>query len=396
MRSGRTLRRAAATFLALAVALPGCSDDGGPDSADDATTTTAEDGGSGGLRLNEVQVLGTHNSYHVAPEPRLLQKLIDLAAQIPGVAEDLGDPTSLDYTHLPLDEQLDAGLRTFELDITADPTGGTFADPKGPGVLGVPDPVVPTDMEEPGIKVFHIVDIDQISTCQTLAICLETIRAWSDENPDHEPIVVQLELKNDGLPEPFDVTPVTPFGAAELDALDEEIRSVFPDDRLITPDLVRGDAPDLRTAVTTEGWPLLDEVRGRVMFYLDNSGPSSDAYREGRPSLEGRVAFTSDRDDLPSSAVLVKNDATDPSIPDLVREGFIVRTRADADLVEAKANDTSKRDAAFASGAQLIHSDHPQGHARKDNGYVVTFGTEVAIRCNPVTFGGSRCPLPEG
>ncbi len=386
------LRRATAAALVLAVALAGCSDD----TATDAPTSTTEAAtNAAALRLNEVQLLGTHNSYHVAPEPRLLAKLTELAASIPDVAENLGDPASLDYTHLPLDEQLDAGLRTFELDVTADPVGGTFAQPKGPEVLGVPDPVMPTDMDEPGIKVFHIVDIDQISTCHTLVICLDTIKAWSDEHTDHEPIVVQIELKNDGLPEPFNLTPVVPFGAEELDRLDAEIRSVFREEQLITPDFVRGDADDLRTAVTTDGWPLLDEVRGRVMFYLDNSGPSSDAYREGRPSLEGRVAFTTDRDDLPSSAVLVKNDATDPSIPDLVREGFIVRTRADADLVEPAANDTSTRDAAFASGAQLIHSDHPQGHER-DNGYVVTFGTDVGIRCNPVTFTGDRCPLPQG
>jgi hypothetical protein len=323
-----------------------------------------------------------------------MEKIEAIAAEVPDITKDLGDPKSLQYTHLPLGEQLDAGLRTFELDIAADPTGGTFAKPKGPAVLGVSDPILPTDMDAPGIKVFHIVDIDQISTCQTLVICLKAVRDWSDANKDHTPIVIQLELKNDGLPKPFDLTPVTAFGAQQLDEMDSEIRRVFDEDRIITPDLVRGDAKDLRTKVTTDGWPKLDDVRGKVMFYLDNSGASSDAYRADHPSLEGRVAFTSDRDDLPASAVLVKNDATDPSIPELVREGFIVRTRADADLVEAAADDTSVRDAAFASGAQLIHSDYPQGEPRADNGYVVTFGTPVAVRCDPVTFPSkSTCPL---
>jgi len=390
----RLLWRAAGALVVLALVLAGCADDDkGQGSAGGSNST--EQRSDAALRLNQIQVLGTHNSYHVAPEPRLMEKIRSIAAAVPEVTEGLGDPASLEYTHLPLDEQLDAGLRTFELDIAADPTGGTFATPKGPSVLGVTDPVVPTDMDAPGIKVFHIVDIDQISTCQTLVICLQTVKAWSDAHEAHEPIVIQLELKNDGLPKPFDLTPVTPFGAKELDDLDAEVRSVFDDDRLITPDLVRGDASDLRTAVTTKGWPALDDVRGRVMFYLDNSGASSDAYREGHPSLEGRVAFTSDRDDLPSSAVLVKNDPKDPSIPELVKEGFLVRTRADADLVEAKAGDASSRDAAFASGAQLIHSDYPQGEPREDNGYVVSFGTKVGVRCNPVTFTRDRCPLPK-
>src|SRR5262249_35076121 len=48
------------------------------------------------LRLNQIQVIGTHNSYHIAPTPATLQ-LIEAANR--KVA-----PT-LDYTHRPLEEQ---------------------------------------------------------------------------------------------------------------------------------------------------------------------------------------------------------------------------------------------------------------------------------------------------
>ena len=42
---------------------------------------------------------------------------------------------------------------------------------------------------------------------------------------------------------------------------------------------------------------------------------------------------------------------------ELVRQGFIVRTRADDGTVEARANDTARRNAAFASGAQIVTTD---------------------------------------
>ena len=369
----------AAPFVLLA-GLAGCSNNSTDTSSGASTSSIVSPAAA--LRLNQVQMLGTHNSYHIAPEPRLLDALKALTASIPA-AKDIGDPSSIAYTHAPLDVQLDRGARTFELDIVADPTGGNFATPKGPGVLGVTNPVVPTDMAAPGIKVLHIVDVDQISTCQTLMICLTTVRTWSQAHPDHLPITIQLELKNDGLPKPYDLTKVTPFGKAELDGMDAEIRSVFPVDSLITPDVVRGPTADLRTAVTATGWPTLESTRGKVLFFLDNSGDSSVAYRNGAPSLQGRVAFTTDQADDPSTAVLVRNDPTDASISGLVTRGFLVRTRADADLVEAVANNTRPRDAAFASGAQIISSDYVQGEPAPD-GYVVTFGTAVGVRCNPV------------
>lgn len=377
-----TRRRPLASLIAplvLIVGVTACSNNS-TDTASDSPTTTAATAAA--LRLNQVQMLGSHNSYHIAPEPRLLDALKKLTETIPA-AKDIGDPSSIAYTHAPLDVQLDRGARTFELDIVADTSGGNFAKPKGPGVLGVSDPVVPTDMDAPGIKVLHIVDVDQISTCQTLKICLTTVRTWSQAHPNHLPIAIQLELKNDGLPKPYDLTKVTPFGTAELDGMDTEIRSIFPNDSLITPDVVRGPAADLRTAVTTTGWPTVESARGKVMFFLDNSGDSSVAYRTGAPSLQGRVAFTTDQADDPSTAVLVRNDPKDSTISGLVQQGFMIRTRADADLVEAVANDTAPRDAAFASGAQIISSDYVQGEPAT-TGYVVTFATPVGVRCNPV------------
>ena len=83
-----------------------------------------------------------------------------------------------------------------------------------------------------------------------------------------------------------------PIGTPELDALDAEIRSVFPPEQLITPDDVRGSARDAaRGGRRHDGWPTLGESRGKVLFTLDNEG-KRDAYLAGHPSLQGRVLFT--------------------------------------------------------------------------------------------------------
>ncbi len=75
-----------------------------------------------GFRINQVQALGSHNSYKQAIDPALLKLL------------QQGDPSryaSLEYEHPTLTVQLDLGLRKLELDVVHDPEGGRFARPLG-------------------------------------------------------------------------------------------------------------------------------------------------------------------------------------------------------------------------------------------------------------------------
>jgi hypothetical protein len=44
-------------------------------------------------------------------------------------------------------------------------------------------------------------------------------------------------------------------------------------------------------------------------------------------------------------------------IQDLVKQGYIVRTRSDIETYEAKINDHTRSKAAFSSGAQVISTD---------------------------------------
>ncbi|MFB1034605.1 MAG: Ca2+-dependent phosphoinositide-specific phospholipase C, partial [Sinobacterium sp.] len=133
---------------------------------------------------------------------------------------------------------------------------------------------------------------------------------------------------------------------------------------------------------------LLSEVRGRIMFVLTATGSVRDDYIAGHPSLEGRAMFTTSEPGTPEAAALLKNDpeATAGEIRRLVEAGYIVRTRADADLIEARADDTTRREAAFDSGAQLINTDFFAPNTNSDfNGYQVVISGGTTARCNPVS-----------
>jgi hypothetical protein len=306
------------------------------------------------------------------------------AALAPALAGSGLDPAQLNYGHRPLTQQLQSGIRTFELDIFADPTGNRFGAPLAAQLLGQ---AYPSGVDQPGMKVLHIQEIDYLSSCPTLVGCLGELKDWSDAHPGHLPIIINLELKQDPLASPFDVTPIQAFDATQLDAVDAEITSVVGD-RLITPDDVRGSAPDLATAVTTTGWPSVADSRGRFLFFIDNAGTVRTDYLAGHPSLAGRAMFTSSGFGEPDAAVLKVNAPGDGSaIAALVQQGFLVRTRADADVVSPGAD----RDAALASGGQVVHSDFPNGEPQFGTGYTVAFPTRVQARCNPVNTTPATC-----
>jgi hypothetical protein len=75
----------------------------------------------------------------------------------------------------------------------------------------------------------------------------------------------------------------------------------------------------------------------------------------------------------------------------LVEQGYMVRTRADADTEQARSGDTSRRDAALASGAQFISTDYPVPNPEFSD-YQVTIPGGGIARCNPVNAPDS-CEL---
>jgi len=338
------------------------------------------------LRMNDVQVIGTHNSYKLAlpPEELAAHRVVDRAGA-----------DSIDYSHRPLREQLDLGLRSLEIDVYHDPEGERFLKPPGAQRSGYAQPPWTAaelrEMKRPGFKVMHLSDIDFRSSCVTLRDCLTIVRDWSLAHPRHVPIMLLINPK-DGRGGAGAVQPL-PFDARAFDALDAELRGIFDAARLIVPDQVQGEHPTLREAVRAGRWPLLGEARGKVFFVLDDEVRKVALYRGARRSLEGRMMFVNTDETSPAAAYLTLNDpvAEQARIVRAVAAGYIVRTRADADTREARTGDTRRREAAFRSGAQVVSTDYPQPDPRFGE-YRVAFPGHRFARCNPVRAAACRRP----
>jgi hypothetical protein len=276
------------------------------------------------VRLDDMRLLGTHNSYHLRPDRAITP----------------GEPA--DFEHPPLDVQLSKqGIRSFELD--------AFNGPKFP--------------------VFHSLIVDSASTCPNLVACFGTIEDWSTAHPHHEPLVLFVEAKvlptntNPAVQTAIDAAAaeqgITAWDAAGFARLDALVRQVFGG-KLITPDDVRGKRRTLRDAVVRDGWPTLAKSRRKVLVTLIGADAERDLYRADAPSLEGKAMFVNAKP-TESSAAIISRDVPDAKagIRALVRNHFIVKTRADADGIEARANDHTRAERALRSGAQIIVTDYP-------------------------------------
>ncbi len=283
------------------------------------------------LRLNHLQARSTHNSYHIEPEGNSLD--------------------DWHYTHLPLDQQLEIqGVRHFELDLRLNAELEVF-------------------------EVYHLVLIDEETTCRLLTDCLATLRGWSDLHCSHHPIVVQLELKDS---QPADVE-------AYFAKLHAALLAAWPVERIITPDAVRGDHPSLAAAVAIDGWPTLGGLRGKVLFMLDDGGAFQEAYTRGHQHLEERLIFAQGHPDQPFAAVAVINDPVSgaSAITTAVEAGLLVRTRADSGSVEPLNEDFARQQVALDSGAHFVSTDYPAPVGYTDYWLDIPDGTPS--RCNPVT-----------
>ena len=310
------MRLALVLVLLLAVAAPAAAQDG--------------------LRVNDLQARGTHNSFHRDPG-------------FPG-----SDVPGWGYSHAPIDHQFQrGGVRQIELDVHYNAARDEF-------------------------EVYHAWFGDDRTTCDPLAHCLSLIRAFSEAHPGHHPILVLVEFKDNGPPKntelPEDGDPFTePFTAATYDKLDAALADGLGAERLLTPDDVTVPGLDLRTSITTRGWPLLKQARGTVLTAVDGDDHAA-AYSRGWTSLAGRSLFVQAEGDKPVAAFVSRDGARLPGedkyarMRRLVGEGFLVRDYSGPGSFEA----------AKAAGAHFISSDEPEQLVLSDDPLAPS-------RCNPVT-----------
>ncbi len=277
------------------------------------------------LRVNHIQCKGTHNSTHIEPEFAVEEWL---------------------YTHEPLPDQLEVhGIRQVELDVhyTAE---GTF-------------------------DVYHLPVLDQETTCGTLSGCLGELKAWSDAHPRHHLLFVLVEPKDElDFQRPI---------VGHYDELDQAILDVWPPERVMLPDDVRGEHATLRDALVAEGWPTLGETRQMAMFIMLDNEQHRDAYLAEHPNLEGRVLFARGGVGEPWASVLEGGSAEERLAA--AEEGYLVRGSADSTGLDDEAN-SAKAAQAMAGPAHFISSDFPYAQGE---GYWFDLTGGVPSRCNPVT-----------
>lgn len=327
------------------------------------------------LRINQVQVIGSHNSYKQAIDPPLLAML---------TRTDSVRFKGIEYSHVSLTEQLDLGLRGLEIDVYADPKGGKYAQPLGLKLAqGQQAYDVNAGMNTPGFKVLHIQDIDFRSNCPRFADCLAELSRWSDAHPDHFPVYVTMNAKDDVISRPGFVKP-DPFTADVLNQLDSAVLAGMGRKKLIVPDDVRGGrrSETLEAAVLAGNWPTVKAARGKFLFVLDEVGKKRAAYIAGHPSLQGRTLFTNSEPGTPEAAFVILNDPTKDQtrIAELVKKGYLVRTRADSDTKQARQADYHDFELAQQTGAQIITTDYYRPSTFFKSDYIIKFADGTYVR----------------
>ena len=284
------------------------------------------------LLLTHVQMEGTHNSYHKWPPP---------GTNIPDYL----------YEMPPLEQQLAThGVRQFEIDIHR-------------------------DAQTDELLVYHAPVFDAETTCKDLPACLTRMKLWSDLNLGHHALVVMIEPKDDVALANLE---------GRYDLIEDNILQVWPRDRIIAPDDVRGTHPDLRTAVLEDGWPTLGQSRDKILFVLLDSGLHRDLYLAESPDLADRLIFplAKDVDEYFAAFLAMDGPVGDfHRIQEAVELGFMVRTRSDSD--PHLPVDMQRIQAAIDSGANCLSTNFPGPTEQQDWHLEIPQGTPS--RCNPIS-----------
>lgn len=345
-----------------------------------------------GLRLNEMQFIGSHNSYKMQPDSLMTGEMIAYEAASRVNAPE-GRPPSFErlaYGHPPIEVQLQLGIRLLEFDLHVAKPDNPF-DPiaKYNERFGSPRESegarLPSVINDGRIIVYHVRDHDFRSTCIEFADCLSHLADWSKGNPEHLPVIIYLEAKSnggaalsltaDGL---IEGEQGSVFGFEQWQRVESDVVRVLGRDAVFQPGELIRDGLSLRQSITEHGWPFVDDLRGRFIFVVAGEDESKDAYA----NLPNPLFFTFRPIDHPDASFIIEFDAFSTNIERIVESGLIVCTYADYMLIEGRNNDLTKRDRLFDAGAQMISTDFPFRDPRFSD-YEVIFEDRTYVRQSP-------------
>jgi hypothetical protein len=347
-----------------------------------------------GLRLNEMQFIGSHNSYKMQPDSLMTGEMIAYE-KAGGVGAPEGRPPSFErlaYGHPPIEVQLQLGIRLLEFDLHVANPGDPF-DPiakynerfgnrrESEGAQ------LPSVINDGRIIVYHVRDHDFRSTCIEFSDCLSHLADWSKGNPEHLPIIIYLEAKSnggaglsltaDGLVEGEQGSV---FGLDQWQRVESDAVEVLGRDAVFKPGEIIRDGLSLRQSITEYGWPYVDDLQGRFIFIVAGEDESKDAYA----NIPDPLFFTFRPMYHPDASFIIEFDAFSRNIERILESGLIACTYADYMLVEGRDNNLAKRERLFDAGAQMISTDFPFRDPRFSD-YEVIFDDRTYVRQSPRT-----------
>ncbi|MDE6060806.1 MAG: hypothetical protein K2G31_04990, partial [Clostridia bacterium] len=270
------------------------------------------------VKLIDLQFLATHNSYK--KEKTGLEKFYAKFSK--GLREG-------NYYYESLTDQLNAGIRSFEYDL-----------------------FYRRQKSDVSFHSFHIGYADMSSNAFDFSVCLEELDLWSQNNPNHLPITVIIELKERGGAYPYQT-----ISKNQLSDLDELIKDKIKN--LYTPSQAMNGYINLNEMRANGASPSLKETMGKVLFIL-HPGKLTKDYVALDESMKTQAMFPSayfwwDRDvDIVNSFVIINNHgAGEGSIDENGgrKDSYLFRIMLDTEAYPSPSADEVLR--AIATGATI-------------------------------------------
>ncbi len=295
-----------------------------------------------GIKFNEISFIGTHNSYQSAST----DETKELYRNLSDLTFGLVAANKADFESETLTDQLNCGIRSFEIDIETFDRNGEIS-----------------------FTCMHNPNIEMTTTCYDFSLAMKEIAMWSDNNPDHMPITIIIEPKRIILP----LEDMEKFNVEYAKELDETLRETLGK-KLFTPADMLCDYESFGEMRAADDWCEVKDMLGKVVVLLHECSVT-EKYIKLDPSIKSQAMFPMLRykDINRDCTSFILDNEPDEMLEHQAKtvdeKKVMVRTRAD----EFTNVSEERLGLAMSCKANIISTDYP---ARTDNtaeSYVVSF-----------------------
>jgi hypothetical protein len=268
------------------------------------------------IKLNDIQMLATHNSYK--------KKGSEIGKFFVGLGDSFDEARALKYGYKNLTDQFESGVRSMEFDLR---------------------------LRKTQFVLTHVPLVDNSSVAPDFSQALDEIYLFSSNHPNHIPIIILMEIKDDWM--------ILDHALQTIESEDlENLNTLINDklgDHLFKPSEMMESEKTLKETIQTTGWPSVNSLLGKVIFVLHPGNFTTKYYEldqtlETQPMFIGTYSNGVNQDD---ASFIVNNNPSISEIASLVESNFIVRTRIDSSLIFNQDDFEN----AILSGAQILTSD---------------------------------------